>query len=103
MPWYIKTEQFCAPAEEVGPHLAAHRRWVRQQQQEGQIMLSGYLVDGHGHPGGGGLLILEAETYDVALALIQHDPMILSGCVEWQLQGWIPVVGDLCLCPSQDL
>ncbi len=103
MPWYIKTEQFRAPAEEMGEHLAAHRCWVRQQQERGQNMVSGYLVDGQGQPGGGGLLVLEAETYGVALALVQQDPMILSGCVEWRLQRWIPVVGDLCLGPSGDL
>ncbi len=95
MPWYVKTELFCAPAQDMGEHLAAHRRWVRQQQQQGRVMVSGYLVDGHGQPGGGGLLILEADNHGAALALIQQDPMILSGCVEWRLQGWIPVVGDL--------
>lgn len=102
MPWYIKTERFRAPAETMGPHLAAHRRWVGQQQQQGQAMVSGYLVDDHGQPGGGGLLVLEAETHDAAMALIQQDPMILSGCVDWQLQGWIPVVGDLDLRPARD-
>ncbi|MXZ82242.1 MAG: hypothetical protein F4Z10_00805 [Synechococcus sp. SB0666_bin_14] len=102
MPWYIKTERFRAPAETMGPHLAAHRRWVGQQQQQGQAMVSGYLVDDHGHPGGGGLLVLEAETHDAAMALIRQDPMILSGCVDWQLQGWIPVVGDLGLRPARD-
>ncbi len=101
MPWYIKTEQFSAPAHTMGHHLAAHGRWVRQQQQEGRDMVSGYLVDGKGQPGGGGLLILEAENYEAALALIQGDPMILSGCVEWRLQGWIPAVGDLYLQPPK--
>lgn len=102
MPWYIKTERFRATAEAMGQHLAAHRCWVRQQQQQGQAMVSGYLVDGHGQPGGGGLLVLEAETYGAALALIQQDPMVLSGCVDWQLQEWIPVVGHLCLLPAQE-
>ena len=97
MPLYIKTEQFRAPAETMGPHLAAHRRWVRQQQQQGRTLVSGYLVDGQGQPGGGGLLILEAESHGAALAFIQQDPMILSGFVVWQLQGWVPAVGALCL------
>ena len=103
MPWYVKTEQFRAPAQDMAPHLAAHRRWVRQQQQQGQAMVSGYLVDGRGEPGGGGLLILEAESYGAALDCIRQDPMIRSGCVEWRLQGWIPVVGDLRLAPPQDI
>lgn len=95
MPWYIKTERFHAPGQDMGQHLAAHRHWVLQQQQQGQAMVSGYLVDDHGQPGGGGLLVLEAETHGAAMALVQQDPMVLSGCVDWRLQGWIPVVGDL--------
>jgi len=97
MPWYIKTERFHAGAGDMGRHLAAHCRWVRQQQEQGRAMVSGYLVDDQGQPGGGGLLALEAETHRAAMALVQQDPMVLSGCVDWQLQGWIPVVGDLCL------
>ena len=30
-----------------------------------------------------------------AEALVRQDPMVASGCVDWQLQGWIPSVGDL--------
>ena len=101
MPWYVKTEQFRAPAQEMEEHLAAHRRWVRRQRQQGEVMVSGYLVDGHGQPGGGGLLILKADDYGAALALVQQDPMILSGCVEWRLEGWVPVVGDLSLASGR--
>ena len=56
---------------------------------------SGYLVDGEGQPGGGGLLLLQAADYREAEALIQQDQMLLSGGVEWTLQEWRPAVGDL--------
>jgi len=77
------------------PHLEAHRRWVEQLRGQGQVLSSGYLVDGEGRPGGGGLLLLQAGDYSEAEALIQQDPMVLSGGVEWTLQQWRPAVGDL--------
>ena len=95
MPWFIKRESFLVPREQLRPHLEAHGPWVRSLQKQGHRISSGYLVDGQGQPGGGGLLLLEASDYDSALALIQQDPMVRSGGVSWQLHQWIPVLGDL--------
>ena len=85
MPWFVKTERFLRPYVEMKPHLEAHRRWVEQLREVGVLISSGYLVDGHGKPGGGGLLLLQAADYGEAAALIQQDPMLLSGGVEWTL------------------
>jgi uncharacterized protein YciI len=90
MPWFIKTETFRVPHEQARPHIHAHRAWVRRLQAEGVAISSGYLVDAEGRPGGGGLLLLEATDHSAAEALVREDPMIRSGCVDWQLQGWIP-------------
>ena len=95
MPWFVKTERFLRPYFEMKPHLEAHRCWVEQLRGQGQVLSSGYLVDGEGQPGGGGLLLLQAADYSQAQALIQQDPMVLSGGVEWTLQQWRPAVGDL--------
>ena len=95
MPWFVKTETFLRPYAEVEPHLRAHRLWVEQQRACGVRICSGYRVDGEGRPGGGGLLLLEAENHAAAEELLHGDPMIASGCVAWQLHGWRPVVGDL--------
>ena len=95
MPWFIKTERFLRPYAQMKHHLDAHRRWVEQRRAEGLVLSSGYLVDGEGQPGGGGLLLLQASDYRKAEALIQRDPMVLSGGVEWTLQEWRPAVGDL--------
>jgi uncharacterized protein YciI len=59
---------------------------------------SGYLVDGQGRPGGGGLLLLEAASHAEAEALVRADPMVCSGGVDWRLEQWRPVVGDLAVC-----
>jgi uncharacterized protein YciI len=95
MAWFIKTETFRLPHERMAPHLAAHRQWVQALRSEGVEISSGYLVDGEGRPGGGGLLVLQAPDHAAAEALVRQDPMIASGGVDWQLQGWIPSVGDL--------
>lgn len=95
LPWFIKRESFLWPREQLRPHLEAHGAWVRSLQQQGHRISSGYLIDGQGQPGGGGLLLLEAEDYGSALAVIEQDPMVRSGGVSWQLHQWMAVVGDL--------
>ena len=95
MAWFIKTETFRVPHAEVRPHLEAHCAWVAQQRARGVRLSSGYLVDGEGRPGGGGLLVLEAADYGAAEALIRQDPMLLGDCVEWRLHQWLGAVGDL--------
>ena len=95
MAWFIKTETFRLPRLQLLAHLQAHHAWVADLRQQGVVMSSGYLVDQAGRPGGGGLLLLAAEDYAAAEALVRQDPLIANGCVDWQLQGWIPAVGDL--------
>ncbi|MFN6338707.1 MAG: YciI family protein [Cyanobacteriota bacterium] len=95
MPWFIKRETFRLPHAELRPHLDAHRAWVRGLRERGVRISSGFLVDGQGQPGGGGLLLLEAEDHGRAEALILHDPMVLSGGVDWTLHQWMGAVGEL--------
>jgi uncharacterized protein YciI len=95
MPWFVKQETFLRPYSAMKPHLEAHRRWVEQLRADGVVISSGYLVDGEGRPGGGGLLQLQAANYAEAEALVLEDPMVRSGGVEWRLQEWRPSVGDL--------
>ncbi len=95
MPWFIKRETFRLPHAELRPDLAAHRAWVAELRERGVHISSGYLVDGEGQPGGGGLLLLEAVDYARAEALIRQDPMVRGGGVDWTLHQWIGAVGDL--------
>ena len=95
MPWFVKTERFLRPYDELKPHLQAHRAWVEQLRNQGASISSGYLVDGDGQPGGGGLLLLECASYAEAAALVASDPMLLSGGVDWTLAEWRSAVGDL--------
>jgi uncharacterized protein YciI len=95
MSWFIKQETFRRPYAAMKPHLAAHRAWVAELRERGVRISSGYLVDGEGRPGGGGLLLLEADDFSGAEALIRQDPMVRSGGVNWSLQRWVAVEGDL--------
>ena len=95
MPWFIKHETFRQPYAAMRPHLDAHRSWVVELRARGVRIGSGYLVDREERPGGGGLLVLEAADHASAEALIQQDPMVRSGNVDWTMSLWIPVVGDL--------
>jgi len=95
MPWFVKTERFLRPYAAMRSHLQAHRAWVERLRNQGVQISSGYLVDGAGQPGGGGLLLLECASYAEAEALVASDPMLLSGGVAWTLQQWRPAVGDL--------
>ncbi len=61
----------------------------------GVRLSSGYLTDGAGQPGGGGLLLLEADSYAAAEALIREDPMVRGGDVAWSMHQWIGAVVDL--------
>jgi uncharacterized protein YciI len=95
MPWFVKQETFLRPYAAMKPHLEAHHGWVEELRRTGVVISSGYLVDGEGRPGGGGLLLLEAPSYTEAEELMRCDPMVRSGWVEWRLQQWRPAVGDL--------
>ena len=99
MPWFVKHETFTADTaaltlEQRRPHLEAHRGWVQQECAAGRRIRSGFLVDERRRPGGGGLLIFEAESYEEALAWVMQDPMIQADLVRCTLQEWIPVSGD---------
>ena len=99
MAWFVKTETFTAQTaalsiEQRRPFLEAHRHWLAQHIGLGRCIRSGFLVDDQRRPGGGGMLIFQASSYDDALAWVRQDPMIVEGLVAWQLQEWIPVTGD---------
>tara|TARA_Y100001968_G_C18744532_1_gene430512 strand:+ start:211 stop:519 length:309 start_codon:yes stop_codon:yes gene_type:complete len=100
MAWFIKTEQFThatlnLSTKERRFFIDKHKDWVIKLKNQGETIISGYLVDENQVPGGGGLLIIQADSYSEAMTLIQEDPMIMLGLVTWKLQEWIPLVGEL--------
>ena len=106
MPWFIKTEHFNTETVKLLPefrekYIEQHRTWLFKLKNEGIQISSGYLVNKNHCPGGGGLLILEANSYAEAKSIIEHDPMIEAGLVTWQLQEWIEVYGQPIVCSQR--
>ena len=100
MPWFIKTERFTAQTLTLLPeqrqiYIDAHREWIKALRGSGIKVSSGFLVDAQQRPGGGGLLVLQADSFEAAKRLVEQDPMIVEGLVKWDLQQWIPVCGEL--------
>ena len=100
MSWFIKTEQFTEgtlnlPAKDRAFFLDQHISWVKGLSARGIKISSGYLVNEQKKPGGGGLLVLEANSYNEAMDIINKDPMIINDLVKWNLKEWIPVSGKL--------
>ncbi len=100
MPWFIKTEKFTEETSQLMPeerraYLIRHRAWVKELSESGVDISSGYLVNENQLAGGGGLLIIRADSFSEAKSLIKNDPMIIAGLVNWDLQEWIPVYGRL--------
>ncbi len=97
MPIFIKTEKFNEKTLELSnrerkPFLLMHKEWVENISRSGKFIHSGYLINERKIPGGGGLLIFEAENYKTAKKLIEEDPMIKNDLVNWELQQWIPII-----------
>ena len=97
--WFCKTETFKTSLSfpEIKPHLDAHTQWVQDLRAGGDTcIVSGYRVDSNGRPGGGGLLFVAAKSYEEAYELVsQNDPLIVHGCVDWELNGWKSQVGGI--------
>lgn len=75
----------------------AHKVWVADLRHQGYCITSGYRVDSNGRPGGGGLMLLAAESYDDAMSVVLNDPLVANDCVDWELNGWVGQVGDIYL------
>ena len=95
MPIFIKTElikkEYLFQKEIKENIINAHIKWIQNLQRKGINIKSGFLVNELRHPGDGGLLILDIETYNDALEIIKDDPMIKNNIVEWKLNEWIDI------------
>ena len=93
---FIKTEKFKKETLELSNNerknfLLMHKEWVKKISQSGKYIHSGYLINKNKMPGGGGLLIFEAQDYVTAKEIIENDPMIKHKLVIWNLQEWISI------------
>ena len=107
MPIFIKTEQFTQQTlslsiKERQVFLNAHKSWVVKINKNGHKVSSGYLIDSEGLPGEGGMLIIDTNSYEEAKYIVEQDPMITSGLVNWKLHEWVSVNGQLLAVSNED-
>ena len=76
-------------------YILDHKNWVEKISSYGIRIFSGYKTDKNGKPGGGGLVIIQAKSYEEAKKIIKTDPMIDNKLVEWKLEKLIPVFGSI--------
>ena len=69
-----------------------HINWLKKLKAEGINVKSGFLIDQHKKPGGGGCLIIECKTYREAEEIIKSDPMIKNDIVNWKLHEWVDIL-----------
>ena len=95
MPIFIKTElikkEYLVQKDIRKKIINDHLKWIKNLKRKGINIKSGFLVNELKQPGDGGLLILDIETYQDALAIIKEDPMIKNEIVEWKLNEWIDI------------
>ena len=96
MPFFIKIEtikrEFLINKKEKNEAIRKHISWIKSLRAKGKNVQSGYLVDYLDKPGGGGLLIIESNSFKEAKEILENDPMIKDEIVEWQLHKWIDVI-----------
>ena len=83
MPWFVKIERGIVDKATFDRFVPAHLAYVRSLKELGHRAQSGYWA-----AKGGGMLLFEAESLAQATAIAAQDPLVLNGCVEYELQEW---------------
>ncbi|MEM6445982.1 MAG: YciI family protein [Cyanobacteria bacterium J06642_2] len=87
MPWFVKIERGCVSKSEFDRHVPAHKAYVRKLNESGHSARTGYWAEM-----GGGMLLFQADSLEEARRIIARDPLVISGCVEYELHEWVVVV-----------
>jgi uncharacterized protein YciI len=86
MPWFVKIERGIVEKSEFDRHVPAHLEYVRQLVEVGHCAQTGYWSDA-----AGGMLLFQAKSWDEAKAIVAGDPLVVAGCVAYELHEWIQV------------
>ena len=78
------------PLEEVVVHQDAHRAYLRELKDKGQLIASGPM-----NPRFGGLLLIRVpdDDWKALDAVRDNDPFYTSGVAQYELIGWAPIIG----------
>lgn len=87
MPWFVKIEEGIVNKSTFDQHVSAHKAYVRELIAKGHRARSGYWA-----ARGGGMMLFEAASLDEAKTIVDRDPLVQNGCVNYQLYEWRIVV-----------
>lgn len=87
MPLFVKIERGIVNKTFFDKHVPAHVAYVEDLVAKGHKARSGYWAER-----GGGMLIFEAASLEEAEQIVDRDPLIRNGCVEYELHEWRVVV-----------
>ncbi|MBE7381781.1 MAG: hypothetical protein F6J95_010270 [Leptolyngbya sp. SIO1E4] len=83
MPWFVKIERGIISKAAFDKHVPAHVAYVKDLIAQGHQARTGYWAER-----GGGMLLFQAASMAEAEAIVQADPLIKQGCVEYELHEW---------------
>ena len=87
MPWFVKIEAGLVDKPTFDQFLPAHTAYVKSLMDKGHKAKTGYWAQR-----GGGMMLFEAASMDEAQAIVAADPLVVNGCVSYQLYEWKIVV-----------
>jgi uncharacterized protein YciI len=87
MPWFVKIERGIVDKKTFDQYVPFHQAYVKDLIAKGHQAKTGYWKEL-----GGGMLLFKADSLEEAKTIVQQDPLISNGCVEYELHQWCIVV-----------
>lgn len=88
MPYFVVTIEYIKPMDVVEEHTPAHRAFSAGLKERGMLLVSGPF-----NPRTGGMLIIQAEDMNKAVAAFDEDPFKKLDIAKYQVREWVPKVG----------
>jgi uncharacterized protein YciI len=83
MPWFVKIEAGLVDKATFDQYVPAHKEYVKALIDKGHKAKTGYWARK-----GGGMMLFEADSTEEAQAIVSADPLVINGCVNYQLHEW---------------
>ncbi|OUC16342.1 MAG: hypothetical protein B0A82_02135 [Alkalinema sp. CACIAM 70d] len=87
MAWFVKIEEGIVDKQTFDQYVPAHKAFVQDLIAQGHHARTGYWAQR-----GGGMMVFEADSMEQAKAIVEQDPLIVNGCVNYKLYEWKVVV-----------
>ncbi|QQE65463.1 hypothetical protein GFS31_21510 [Leptolyngbya sp. BL0902] len=87
MPWFVKIEKGIVDKSTFDQQVPAHGAYVKDLIAQGHQAKTGYWAEY-----GGGMLLFWAASRAEAEGIVAADPLIVHGCVTYELHEWRIVV-----------